>query len=67
MTDNPDPARSQRGTITAIVVCIVVFGVLMGIRGELEQQWLKTVIAGGAGAFFGVALYQTKKLWSRNK
>lgn len=67
MTDNPDPAHSPRGTIATIAVCIIAFGVLMGIRGEFEQQWLKTVIAGCAGAFLGMALYQTKKLWPRNK
>jgi uncharacterized membrane protein YeaQ/YmgE (transglycosylase-associated protein family) len=67
MTDNLDSARNRIGTIATIVVCIIAFGVLMGIRGEFEQHWVQTVIAGCAGAFLGVALYQTKKCWPRHK
>ena len=66
MTNNPDNAHCRRGTIASIVICLIAFGVLMGIRGEFEQLRLQTVIAGCAGAFLGVALYQTKKLWPRN-
>jgi len=67
MTNNFDSALRRSGIIIAIVLCIIAFGVLMGIRGEYEQQWLQTVIAGCAGAFLGVALYQAKKLWPRGK
>jgi len=67
MTNNLDSARSRRSAIATIVLCIIAFGVFMGIRGEFEQHWVKTVIAGCAGAFLGVALYQAKKCWPRHK
>jgi len=67
MTNNLGSARNLRGTIATIVICIIAFGLLMGIRSEFEQNWVKTFVAGCAGAFLGVALYQTKKCWQRHK
>lgn len=65
MTNNLDSLRGTRGTIVAIAVCIITYGVLMAIRSEFEQPWVKTTITGCAGAFLGVALYQAKKFWPR--
>jgi hypothetical protein len=67
MSDNLNSTRCHKGTIAIIVVCIIVFGGLMGIRSSFEQHWVQTGIAGCAGAFMGVALYQGKKCWPRNK
>lgn len=67
MTNNLDNPRGNRGTLIIIAVNIIAYGVLMAIRSELEQPWAKMAIAACAGAFLGVALYQTKKFWPRAK
>ncbi len=48
-------------------VCIVAYGLLMGFRNEFEQFWVRNVIAGCAGAFLGMALYEGQKCWRRKE
>lgn len=67
VNDNPNAALNRRGTIAIIVVSVIVFGVLMGIREWFEPPWLRVAIAGCAGAFFGVALMQSMKFRPRKK
>ena len=59
--------RSQAMMVMKISVSSHLTGTIMAIRSEFEEPWVKTAIAACAGAFMGVALYQSKKFWPRAK
>jgi hypothetical protein len=40
--------------INQIVIGVVLFGVLMGIREEFHSIWLRAVVAGCAGGVLGL-------------
>jgi len=46
-----------------IVLCIIAYALLMGLRSKFEEHWIKNLIAGCAGGFLGcaLALSQIKK------
>jgi hypothetical protein len=64
ITEKP---QSRKWAMTRGGLCVVAFGVLMGLRSEVEQHWAKIAIAGCAGAFMGMALYECQKGWRRKK
>lgn len=49
------------GQIIKLVVGIVIFGVLMGIRTEFEQVWMRALVAACAGGVLGWAVLQARK------
>ena len=63
MTIKTDGARDSIIAWVVIGLCVGAFGVLMGIRSEFEQLWVRTIIASCAGALLGVALYAAQ--WYR--
>ncbi len=54
------PSGLSPGQIFKLVLGIVVFGVLMGVRMELQQVWLRALVAAGAGAVLGWAVIQAR-------
>jgi len=49
----------QRNPATVLAgagLCVVAFGTLMGLRGQLVQPWAKTLVAAFAGAFLGIGM-----------
>jgi hypothetical protein len=44
-----------------IVASCVVFGVLMGGRAELQSVWVRSMVAGLAGAALALAIAQSRK------
>ena len=54
------PGLSSR-QILKLVLGIVVFGVLMGVRPEFEQMWLRALVAACAGGVLAWALLQARK------
>jgi hypothetical protein len=55
-TDNTNKHLNPKSTKVIIGLCIIAYGMLMGLRSEFDQHWLKNVIAGCAGGFLGCAL-----------
>lgn len=47
--------------IIKLIVGIVFFGVLMDIRTEFEQVWLRALVAACAGGILGWAVLQARK------
>jgi hypothetical protein len=64
ITDKP---YSRKWAMIRVGAYVIDFGVLMGLRYEFEQYWVKNAIAGCAGAFMGMALYECQKGWRRKK
>jgi len=58
---NNKPSHMNSGQIIKLVVGIVVFGVLMGIRPEFEQVWMRALVAACAGGVLGWAVLQARK------
>ncbi len=54
------PSGLSSGQIFKLVLGIVVFGVLMGVRMELQQVWMRALVAGCAGAALGWAVIQAR-------
>ena len=46
--------------ILKLIIGIVIFGVLMGLRSEFEQTWVRMPVSGFAGGVLGWALLQAK-------
>jgi len=63
MTDHGStrPPGLSSAQIFKLVAGIVVFGVLMGIRTEFEQVWVRALVAACAGGILGWALLQARK------
>ena len=59
------PYRRKWAIIRVGAYC-VAFGILMGLRNEFEQNWVKDVIAGCAFVFFGMAVYESQ-MWRRRQ
>ena len=59
------PYRRVWAVVRVGVYC-VVFGILMGLRNEFEQNWMKDVIAGCAFVFLGLAVYEGQ-MWRRRQ
>ena len=59
--EGDNPLRMSSGQIIKLVVGIVVFGVLMGIRTEFEQVWMRALVAACAGGVLGWAVLQARK------
>ena len=55
------PSHMTSGQIIKLVVGIIVFGVLMGIRPEFEQVWMRALVAACAGGILGWAVLQARK------
>jgi hypothetical protein len=55
--------NKQRIKRVSIVLCIIAYAILMGLRSEFDEHWVKNLIAGCAGGFLGcaLALSQIKK------
>jgi hypothetical protein len=56
-----NPLRMSSGQIIKLIVGIIVFGVLMGIRTELQQVWMRAFVAACAGGVLGWVVLQAKK------
>ena len=67
MTIKTDGAGDSISTWVVIGLCILAFGVFMGIRNEFEQLWVRMVCAGCAGAVLGVALYMAQRYRARKQ
>jgi hypothetical protein len=57
----PKPPGLSSGQILKLVMGILVFGALMGIRPAFEQMWLRTLVAACAGGVLGWALLQARR------
>ena len=64
ITDKP---YSRKWAMIRLGAYVVGYGLLMGLRGEFEAPWVKNVMAGCAGAFLGMLLYEGQKFWRRKK
>ena len=51
----------QKSRLICLVLGIVVFGVLMGIRQDLPYRWQRTLAAASAGGVFGLSIYLYRK------
>lgn len=67
MANTPVGPRNSKGSLLTIIGCILAFGMLMGLRSQFQHLWVRTLIAGGAGAFLGVVIFQTRNHWRRNR
>jgi len=58
MTDDQKqkPPRLTGAQIARFVLGVVLFGVLMGIRGEFASIWIRMLAAGCAGAVLGICV-----------
>jgi uncharacterized protein (DUF983 family) len=54
------PPRS-RAYILALVIGIVVFGLLIALRAQFDQMWLRVVVVACAGAVLGWVLIQARR------
>ena len=64
MSINPksiSPLQSKR-RILPLILGIVVFGVLMGIREDLPYRWQRILAAAAAGGIFAVSINMYRKL-----
>ncbi len=63
MTDDhkQEPSRPTGGQIAQLVLGIVLFGVLMGIRGEFASIWIRMFVAGCAGAALAISVLMLRK------
>ncbi len=44
----------NRGAFVPVIVGSVVFGLLMGLREQFQAIWARALVAGMAGAVFGL-------------
>jgi hypothetical protein len=44
-----------------LVIGIAVFSVLLAVRGEFEQIWMRALVAACAGVVLGWAILQARK------
>jgi hypothetical protein len=54
------PIQSNR-RILPLILCIVVFGVLMGIREDLPYRWQRIFAAAAAGGIIAVSINNYRK------
>ena len=47
--------------IARFICGIILFGVLMGMRGEFDSFWTRTLVAGCAGAVLGIFVLPLRK------
>jgi hypothetical protein len=47
--------------IVGVVAGVLAFGILMEVRSELEQLWMRALVAACAGGALGWALLQVRK------
>jgi hypothetical protein len=59
-----EPRRLTGARIARFIVGIIVFGVLMGIRGEFGSIWTRMLVAACAGAVLAVSVVP---LWKRGR
>jgi hypothetical protein len=58
---NEERPRLTRAQIAQFVVGVILFGVLMGIRGEFDSIWIRMLVAACAGAIFGIFVLPLRK------
>ncbi|TMP96369.1 MAG: hypothetical protein E6L09_15100 [Verrucomicrobia bacterium] len=63
MTDDGTGKRLglSAAQIAKLVIGIVVFGLLLGVRAEFEHIWVRAAVAGCAWGTLGWALLQARK------
>lgn len=53
--------KFQPAQIARFICGIVLFGVLMGMRGEFDLFWVRALVAGCAGAVLGIFVLPLRK------
>jgi hypothetical protein len=58
MSDDPKPETPKRTgpEMGRVIFGILVFGVLMGIRGEFASLWIRMLVAACAGAVLAICV-----------
>lgn len=67
MSNIADKPNNGKSVMIRIGIYIVAYGILMGLRSEFDDFWMKTAMAACAGAFLGMALYEGQKIWRGRK
>lgn len=55
------PQKLGRRDIARLVLGVVLFGILMGIRPEFPSVWARALVAGCAGGVLALAIVPTEK------
>ena len=55
----PPPMSGDR--ITRFVFGVILFGILMGIRGEFHSIWVRVLVGACAGAVLGIFVLPFKR------
>ena len=53
--------RMNTARVVRLVVGVVVFGLLMGMRPGFESRWARSLVAGVAGAVLAVCILPMRK------
>jgi uncharacterized membrane protein YeaQ/YmgE (transglycosylase-associated protein family) len=63
MSENPkqEAPRVPPAQIARFIIGIIVFGVLMGMRGEFQSFWVRALVAGCAGAVLAIFVLPLRK------
>jgi lysylphosphatidylglycerol synthetase-like protein (DUF2156 family) len=56
-----EPPRVPAAQIARFICGIILFGVLMGIREDFHSIWVRTLVAGCAGAVLGIFVLPLRK------
>jgi hypothetical protein len=56
-----EPSRLTGTQIAQLVFGIIIFGFLMGIRGEFASVWIRMIVAGCAGAVLSISVLRFRK------
>ena len=57
----PEAPKLTAAEIAQFVFGIILFGVLMGIRGEFDSVWVRILIAACAGAVLAIFVLPLRK------
>jgi len=55
------PPRLSGGQIAQLIAGIILFGVLMGLRTEVQSVWLRMLVAAGAGTALAIAMLSVRR------
>ena len=57
----PEPPRVPAAQIARLIIGIVLFGVIMGLRDEFTSVWMRALVAACAGGVIGIFVLPLKK------
>jgi len=59
--EKPEGPKLTAAQIAQFILGIILFGVLMGIRGEFDSVWVRILIAASAGAVLAIIVLPLRK------